>query len=218
MAELLSGPVTDLLKEVSSETEVEDMAKTMKDFASIRAVADIYTQAASLLQYLYANADKLRIDEPLKIAGTDVEMTLKEAMDVLDEKLGNSREGGLPASIVTQMRRMTANYMTQYYGEQYVTMAAARLWPWEASDEDKRYSNGRSVLIRASERTMSSREFMDSFCKSLEKDIVWFDKIISAADSSDPMVSLGYKATRQANMKADRQAEKWWYKLEELRA
>lgn len=116
------------------------------------------------------------------------------------------------------MRRMTANYMTQYYGEQYVTMAAARLWPWEASDEDKRYSNGRSVLIRTGERTMTSREFMDSFCASLEKDIMWFDKLISAADSSDPMVSLGYKATRQANMKADRQAEKWWYKLEELRA
>lgn len=42
--------------------------------------------------------------------------------------------------------------------------------------------------------------------------------MLSAADSSDPIVALGYKATRQANMRADRQAERWWYKLEDLRA
>jgi hypothetical protein len=94
--------------------------------------------------------------------------------------------------------------MTEYYGEEYVTLAAARLWPFEATAEERAKSKGRQVLIAAKEKKMTSREFMDSFMESLEKDICWFDKLISAADSSDAIVSLGYKATRQANMRADR--------------
>lgn len=218
MAELLSGPVCDLLVEISSDTEIEDKSKTMKDYASMRAVIEIYSQSAMLLRYLQDNADKLKIDEPISLDGSGMSMTLRQAMQAFEEKLGDDREGGLPSAIVTQMRRMVANNMTEYYGEDYVNLAAARVWPFEAQAEERARSKGRMVLQTLKEKKMTSREFMDSFVQSLERDISWFDRLLSAADSADPIVSLGYKATRQANMRADRQAEKWWFKLEGLRA
>lgn len=110
-----------------------------------------------------AHEKELRVDDPITIAGYSGDITLREAMDVLTKILGDDKDGGLPSNIITQMRRMVANQMTEYYGDAYVNMGAARLWPWEADAEMKKGTKGRMLLKTAREKEMTAREFMDSF-------------------------------------------------------
>jgi hypothetical protein len=62
----------------------------------MRAVIDIYTQSATMLRYLQDHADELGVDDSITMGGGG-SMTLREAMKILEDKLGNSEEGGLPA-------------------------------------------------------------------------------------------------------------------------
>jgi len=69
LTDILSGPVAQLLTEISSDTRVDDMSKTVKDYASMRSVIAIYRQTVSLLNNLQDATADLDINQPVYVDG-----------------------------------------------------------------------------------------------------------------------------------------------------
>lgn len=218
LTDVLSGPVAQLLQEISSESNIDDMSKTVKDYASMRSIISVYRQSVSLLNNLKDVSQDLNINQPVYVEGQAATFTLKQAMDALEEKLSTADESGLPSVISTQMNKMAVNWAKEFYGQDYVDHGARVLWPWEADAEMRSKIQGRIALHRAKDRKDRISDIKD-FADSLEKDIDLFDRFFySASDSAEFFTQIAYKATRQANLLADRQAADYWYRLEDLRS
>ena len=69
LTDILSGPVAQLLTEISSDTRVDDMSKTVKDYASMRSIIAIYRQAVSMLNNLQDVASNLDVNQPVYVDG-----------------------------------------------------------------------------------------------------------------------------------------------------
>lgn len=218
LTDILSGPVAQLLTEISSDTRVDDMSKTVKDYASMRSIIAIYRQAVSMLNNLQDVASNLDVNQPVYVDGQPATFTLKQAMDALEEKLSSADEGGLPRVITDQMNKMAVNWAKEFYGSDYVDMGARVLWPWEAKAELRSKNQGRITLVRAKDRKDRIVDIKD-FADTLERDIDWFDALFySASDSAEFFTQMTYKAARKANLAADRQAADFWYRSQELRS
>ena len=99
LTDILSGPVAQLLTEISSDSRVDDMSKTVKDYASMRSVITVYKQSVSLLNNLQDMMSDLDVNQPVYVDGQPATFTLKQAMDALEEKLSTANESGLPRVI-----------------------------------------------------------------------------------------------------------------------
>lgn len=216
LSDVLTGPVAKLLDDIKSISSDDTIEKTVKDFASMRNIITIYRQAASLYNSVCTAQDDLHLKDEVKVDGQPASFTLDDALKMLGDILGTANDSGLPKAITDVMNSMMVNWAKEFYGQDYIDMGAAVLWPWEADSRTREKHKGRFTLIR---RTAEEGRFnIADFAKTLEQDLNYMDYwIFSAADSKDIFQQLAKKHVQKANMLADRQAADWWYRLENMR-
>lgn len=218
---ILDTDVRTLLDSIQPSDRTDSYVNIVNNARNMRTVNTTIKNIAALYMALSSKLDSLDANTSVGINDADgnyVGESLRDAVNRLGEILTGTeetytdtsgyehKEHGLQGVMELKRRQIFVDAMTNFYGSDYVERNAGVVW-----ERGKKWG---FVLNSHGKQ----RDKVADLIMSLDSDISWFDRYLSsAADCADFATSIGNKATKNANMQADRVASKFWDSIESLR-
>lgn len=217
---VLDNDVRNLLDEIRPADTTDAYTSIASNASKMNTVNTIIIKIASIYKtmqdILYSSEVNPSIASTfLDADGNPITTTLKEAVARLGDILVGQSEDtkgpvgeevetkGLQGLLELKRRQIYLDVMKDFFGKEYIERAAGRVWK-------------RGKLVHVMPQSQRVEDFMEELMQS-SQDIGFFDRyFMSAADSGDFFVAVGDKATKMANMVADRIAMNFWERIEEL--
>lgn len=216
---VLDTDIRSLLDTIQPSNRVDMYNNLARNGKNMNAVNVAVKKIGQIYMLMQTEADKLGTSEGVMAetsAGETISGTLKEAVHKLGEVLvgdfqdesGETVLGGLMGVMESKRRQVFVDAVKNLWGEEFVDVRAGILWG--------SYGMIRLPRLIDTSRTNTLKRVED-FVDSLNHDTSVFDRYLkSAADAEDFITGVGYRATRYANMTADRVGALFWDKIDEL--
>ena len=219
---ILDTDVRSLLDQIQPSDKAGSYINIVNNSRNMRTVNTTVKSLLMLYDVLKDKIDTLDAKETVNyddLVGNRVVDSLRDALDRLgDVLLGRVEEykdieqgiihvNGLMGLLEEKRRQVFSDAIAEFYGSNTIEYNAGIVWKQKAGGKIK-------VLGEGKKRPVNVKDYI----KSLEEDISWFDRHLSAAaDCGDFIVAVGNKVTKEANMNADRVASRFWDRIETLR-
>ena len=218
IANVLDTEVRELLDSIQPADTANAYTATAANARNMNAVNTLLIRISSIystMQNILANSNVAENVTFPDANGNMVVTSLKDAVTKLGEILVGNQElykgktgeevvaNGLQGVVEAKRRQIYLDAMKEFFGKDYIEIAAGRVWH-------------NMKIMRTQPQVERVEDYMEMLMES-SQDIGWFDRYFaSAADSGDFFVAVGDKATKLANMTADRIAMNFWDRIEAL--
>ena len=208
------------LDQIQPSDRIQSYAATASNARNLRTVNTAIKNIAEMYLTISDKLDSLSATDIVQFQdadGNQVVTTLREAVKRLGDVLTGNEEtytdlqgqeqqvNGIQKVLELKRRQIFIDAMREFWGNDYIEMNAGKVW---------QQKGWKSRLVTSKNRKVEVQDLIDS----MDEDISWFDRYLgSAADCGDFVTAIGYKVTRESNMRADRLASMFWDRLEELR-
>lgn len=220
ITQILDTDIRSLLDQIQPSDRAQSYASISTNARNMRTANTAIKNIAVLYDIISKKLDTLKANDIVQFPdadGNQIVTSLREATKRLGDVLIGSNElytdtkgidqqvSGLQRVMELKRRQIFIDALRNFYGDNFIEMNAGKVW---------QQRGWRIKLINSKNRRVEIQDLVDS----LDEDISWFDRYMSAAaDCGDFVTAVGDKVTKQANMQADRMALKFWDTIEELR-